>query len=182
MHLFPSSPRKRASRPTSRKDWIPAPRSPAGTSFAGMTGVALCLLGPALAHAQDSPTIRATPRIVTIQPSAPLAPNQLPGAAIGPSAPDLAPLQQRDLQSYRGSYEDRTRRRPGGAQDTPAPASSGLAPIDQQRLQRFDGALNSDIRRLEMDAARNRLGPVERRSLDEARRDGDRLGSGLGRR
>ena len=144
-----------------------------------MTGILCGLALPV--HAQDS-GIRAAPRIVTIQPSVPLAPNQLPGAVIGPSAPDLAPLEQRDLQSYRGSYEDRTRRRSlSDAQEPSAPARTGLAPVDQQKLERYGSALDSDVRRLEMDAARNRLGAVERRSLDEARRDSDRLQS-LGRR
>ena len=148
-------------------------------SLLAATGSAFC--AAASAQAQE-PGIRAAPRIVTIQPTVPLAPNQLPGAVIGPSAPDLAPLEQRELQSYRGSYEDRTRRRSlGDAQEPSAPARTGLAPVDQQKLERYGSALDSDVRRLEMDAARNRLGAVERRSLDEARRDSDRLQS-LGRR
>jgi hypothetical protein len=54
--------------------------------------------------------------------------------------------------------------------------------VDQQKLERYGSGLDSDVRRLEMDAARNRLGAVERRSLGEARRESDRLQGGLGRR
>ena len=151
-------------------------------ALAMLLGFGACLVGAASAQAQDS-AVGAVPRIVTIQPAAPLAPNQLPGVVIGPATPDLAPLPQRDLQSYRGSYEDRTRRRPIRPSDDPAvPAARGIAPLDQQKQNRHAGALGADIRRLEMDAARNRLGVVERRALDEARRDGDRLHGGAGRR